>query len=251
MSTGEVTAFLETIGLEHYASALINTGFYTSVDALSSATYEELMDCNVKPVHAKLILASLKSKAPSTPALASAEQERARMTAFLSGVGLEICQEALAQAGLNTIDSLKGKSAEDLIEVGLRAVHARLIVSNLDTVSRVAETPGPSRALSAALDDEAFGSPMGSLLGRKKKRSDPQNWRFLLLIGLLLTALALGAAFAFGGGSASVPPVGKGKGKGHAHGAVGGELRAAAKGKGKGKRAVLGKRRNATAIDGP
>mgnify|MGYP002631302487 CR=1 FL=1 len=38
MSTGEVTAFLETIGLEHYASALINTGFYTSVDALSSAT---------------------------------------------------------------------------------------------------------------------------------------------------------------------------------------------------------------------
>ena len=142
--------------------------------------YEELMDCNVKPVHAKLILASLKSKAPSTPALASAEQERARMTAFLSGVGLEICQEALAQAGLNTIDSLKGalptcagssappaaayppnppggvtpfpaqtavgKSAEDLIEVGLRAVHARLIVSNLDTVSRVAETPGPSCA---------------------------------------------------------------------------------------------------------
>jgi hypothetical protein len=34
MSTGEVTAFLETIGLEHYASALINTGFYTSVTKL-------------------------------------------------------------------------------------------------------------------------------------------------------------------------------------------------------------------------
>ena len=79
----------------------------------------------------------------------------------------------------------------------------------------------------------------------------PPSHSSQLLIGLLLTALALGAAFAFGGGSASVPPVGKGKGKGHAHGAMGGELRAAAKGKGKGKRAVLGKRRNATAIDGP
>ena len=134
MSSGEkeVHAFLETIGLEHYASSLINTGFYTSLNALTSArrasslallpllcslrsrlcphssSYEELMDCNVKPVHAKLIIASLRSKAPSTPAAKSEEHERGRMASFLSGVGLEICQEALAQAGLVSLESLQG-----------------------------------------------------------------------------------------------------------------------------------------------
>ena len=104
----EVHAFLETVGLEHYSSALINTGFYTSLAALQNATYEELMDCNVKPVHAKLILASLRSKTPSTPAAKDEESERVRMTSFLSGVGLEVCQEALAQAGFTSLGSLQG-----------------------------------------------------------------------------------------------------------------------------------------------
>ena len=59
-ATSEVEAFLATLGLEQYAQTLIYNGFYTSVDALRTAAYHELLECQVKPVHARLIISNLR-----------------------------------------------------------------------------------------------------------------------------------------------------------------------------------------------
>ena len=55
VATGEkeVRDFLSDIGLNQYAESLLNTGFYVSLRVLEQATYEELLDCNVRPVHAQ------------------------------------------------------------------------------------------------------------------------------------------------------------------------------------------------------
>ena len=66
----EVTAFLGSIGLDVCVQAVVHNGFYTSMEALKGATYEELVDSGVRPVHAKLIISHL-GRAPvaafSTP----------------------------------------------------------------------------------------------------------------------------------------------------------------------------------------
>ena len=49
----EVTAFLSSIGLETCVQAVVHNGFYTSMEALRGATYEELVDSGVRPVHAR------------------------------------------------------------------------------------------------------------------------------------------------------------------------------------------------------
>ena len=41
----EVTAFLGSIGLDVCVQAVVHNGFYTSMEALKGATYEELLDC--------------------------------------------------------------------------------------------------------------------------------------------------------------------------------------------------------------
>ena len=103
----DVLAFLEELGLEHLAPTLTENGFYTSLAALSAATFDELLDCNLKPVpdalclgangarrelvhcvwpcmfpqvHAKLIMSALKSKGP-------VEKEPEKLAAFLRSVG--------------------------------------------------------------------------------------------------------------------------------------------------------------------
>ena len=43
---------------------VIHNGFYTSMEALKGATYEELVDSGVRPVHAKLIISHLGSRTP-------------------------------------------------------------------------------------------------------------------------------------------------------------------------------------------
>ena len=55
----EVTAFLGSIGLDVCVQAVVHNGFYTSMEALKGATYEELLDCGVRPMHAKLLLSNL------------------------------------------------------------------------------------------------------------------------------------------------------------------------------------------------
>ena len=54
--------FLEQLGLESCVQAVVHNGFYTSMEALRGANYEELVDLGVRPVHAKLILSNLGSK---------------------------------------------------------------------------------------------------------------------------------------------------------------------------------------------
>ena len=45
--TQEVERFLEQLGLESCVQAIIHNGFFTSMEALSGATYEELVDSGV------------------------------------------------------------------------------------------------------------------------------------------------------------------------------------------------------------
>uniref|UniRef100_A0A6V2R435 SAM domain-containing protein n=1 Tax=Emiliania huxleyi TaxID=2903 RepID=A0A6V2R435_EMIHU len=243
----EVRDFLKAQGMEEYTSALIYNGFYMSVDSLREATYEELLDCNVKPLHAKLILSSLQQSAHSAP-LSEEEQERQRLASFLSMIGCAGSEEALVAGGLGSLSRLKGRPEEDLVKAGVKPVHARLIMSSLDTVhgdgaaggGLRSETPRAGGAYSTADGDDGI-----SLLGRKRK-SDPKNWRFLLLTGMLLTALALGWLAAFGppggGAAAAAPPPAGGlqqlhKGKGGGGKGFGGLKRRGARG---------GERRNAT-----
>ena len=91
----EIHEFLQTLGLEKYADTLVHNGFYTSLYALSGATYEELVDCNVGPAHAKLILSSLRQEKAETP---GRESGASQLADFLRSVGLEQCREILVDA---------------------------------------------------------------------------------------------------------------------------------------------------------
>ena len=73
----EVEAFLASLGLEQHAHNLIYNGFYTSLDALRAADYHELLECNVRPVHARLIVSNLKG-APRRASSGSRSTRRCR-----------------------------------------------------------------------------------------------------------------------------------------------------------------------------
>ena len=91
----EVSSYLSSIGREDCFHAVVQQGFYTSMDALRGATYEELVECGVRQAHAKLIVSSLGSGA-AVSALAGvpAAAELDEVAAFLRSVGLENCQPA-------------------------------------------------------------------------------------------------------------------------------------------------------------
>ena len=91
----EVSSYLSSIGREDCFHAVVQQGFYTSMDALRGATYEELVECGVRQAHAKLIVSSLGSGAAvSALAGAPAAAEIDEVAAFLRSVGLEKCQPA-------------------------------------------------------------------------------------------------------------------------------------------------------------
>ena len=71
----EVEAFLASLGLEQHAHNLIYNGFYTSLDALRAADYHELLECNVRPVHARLIVSNLKGAPRRASSGSSGEAE--------------------------------------------------------------------------------------------------------------------------------------------------------------------------------
>ncbi len=127
----EVVAFLSSIGLEQCEQAVVQNGFYTSMAALKGATYEELLDSGVRPMHAKLILSQLGSRGASqpragaaqTPAAATADDADEVVT-FLRSVGLENCAQPLQGAGFNSLDSLSTASQSDLLEAGLKPARA-------------------------------------------------------------------------------------------------------------------------------
>lgn len=173
------------------------------MEALRGATYEELVDSGVRPVHAKLILSSLGTKSAAGPlpdGLAPSSQGSDEVLHFLRSIGLENCEAALSEAGYGSLDKLGEASMQDLLDAGLKTVHARLIASNLDSASTagIAMTPAAQRL--ASIDDEE------SLLGAPKKKRPK---RIRLICCALLALLAIGAlVHSLGGasGAAATPP---------------------------------------------
>ena len=133
-ATSEVEACLATLGLEQYAQTLIYNGFYTSVDALRTADYHELLECNVKPIHARLIISNLRSG--GTPAGSQpGSSSEAGVVSFLRSIGLDNCTQQVIEAGFTSLEALSDSSMNALLEAGLKPVHARLITSNLDSAA--------------------------------------------------------------------------------------------------------------------
>jgi len=119
-----VTAFLGKLGLEQCVQAVVHNGFYTSMEALRGATYEELVDSGVRPGHAKLILGHLSSSGgmaplgPAGDALAAAALGGAgEVASFLRSVGLETCQAALEEAGYGSMEALGRATLKELVHV--------------------------------------------------------------------------------------------------------------------------------------
>ena len=139
----EVSSYLSSIGREDCFHAVVQQGFYTSMDALRGATYEELVECGVRQAHAKLIVSSLGSGA-AVSALAgvpAAAEELDEVAAFLRSVGLENCQQTVKAAGFESLDRLAEASMQELLTAGLKPVHCRLIISNLDFCAAAAPPP--------------------------------------------------------------------------------------------------------------
>lgn len=195
-SAGDVTSFLGSIGLEQCVQAVVHNGFYTSMEALRGATYEELVDSGVRPVHAKLILSNLGVKgAPMTPlggrAGAPTDEEAGsgdEVATFLRSVGLETCLAPLTDAGYTSLDGLSRASLQELLGAGIKPVHARLIVSNLDSATSAGITLTPAAQRLASLDEETL------LGGPRKRRSSPKLY-MVVLLALLLILMASFAAF--------------------------------------------------------
>jgi len=202
---GEVTAFLTKLGLEQCVQAVVHNGFYTSMEALRGATYEELVDSGVRPGHAKLMLSELSNAGLSTaPLSVSSDPAGGEVAAFLRSVGLEACLGALEGAGYSSVDALSRATLNELVGIGLKPVHARLIVSNLDGAASLGlQAGGGTRG---SFDEE-------SLLGGTRKKQPPVR---LYAIGacLLLSLLVL---YLGSGGGAGASAGGGGGGGGHHH----------------------------------
>ena len=169
--TVELRKYLETIGCESYLETLTENGFYTTKAALASATYEELLDCNVRPVHAKLILSSLRARAAGRRCRRPTTGPEV-VANFLRSVGLEHTQDALKAAGYTSMARLGESSYEELVAANLKPVHARLIVSNLDSQSTAAAAT-PQRSMSG-VDDEVLSSRT-ALLGGGAQKPPPRS----------------------------------------------------------------------------
>ena len=60
----EVRRHLTDLGLAQCTDAVVNEGFYTSVDALRVATYAGLLECGLQAAHAQTIVTSFGGKVP-------------------------------------------------------------------------------------------------------------------------------------------------------------------------------------------
>lgn len=160
----EVESFLSDMGLESCVQAVVHNGFYTSMEALRGATYEELVDSGVRPVHAKLILSSLGSKGGQGPLPGglAPSQGADEVAHFLRSIGLENCAAELGEAGYSSLDKLGDASMQDLLNAGLKPVHARLIASNLDSASTagITMTPAAQRLASIDAEETLLGAPL-------------------------------------------------------------------------------------------
>ena len=185
----EVEAFLASLGLEQYAHSLIYNGFYTSLNALRAADYHELIECNVRPVHARLIVSNLKGAPQLAGSLASSSGE-AEVVSFLRSIGLENCTQQVLDAGFASLDVLGQCSMNSLLDAGVKPVHARLIVSNLETASSAGLTPPRPRND----EDEALAPLVPISLGAgapdvAERRRNPLKCLFIVS-GLIMLAFA-------------------------------------------------------------
>jgi hypothetical protein len=180
----EVEAFLASLGLEQHAHSLIYNGFYTSLDALRAADYHELLECNVRPVHARLIVSNLKGapRRASSSSLGEAE-----VVSFLRSIGLENCTQQVLEAGFASLDVLGQVSMNSLLDAGVKPVHARLIVSNLDSASSAGLSVAPPPRND---EDEALAPLVPVSLGdpaADQQRRNPLKC-LLIVTGLIMLA---------------------------------------------------------------
>ena len=139
----EVSSYLHSIGRDDCFHAVVHQGFYTSMDALRGATYEELVECGVRQAHAKLIVSSLGSGAAvSALAAVPAATELDEVAAFLRSVGLENCPSArsnacLGSARLRLLRLLRAQFATRQKRRGGDSLDARLVEP---AISKVADS---------------------------------------------------------------------------------------------------------------
>jgi hypothetical protein len=167
----EVRHHLTGLGLAQCTDAVVNEGFYTSVDALRVATYAGLLECGLQALHAQAIVTSFGGKAPPEmsrgpgparsaylssldvpPSCAAVSAELLSPTELSKGEaqgdGVEGAAEEVAEflrmmglgehvdpvlaAGIVSIEHLVMASTEQLTEAGLPRSDAARLVASLD-----------------------------------------------------------------------------------------------------------------------
>lgn len=103
-----------------------------------------------------------------------AEAGTEEVASFLRSVGLENCLSALTAGGFTTLEALGEAGMQELLATGIKPVHARLILSNLDSASTSGINMTPASQRVVALDEE-------SLLGGPQKRKG-QRTRWCALV---------------------------------------------------------------------
>ena len=167
----EVRHHLTGLGLAQCTDAVVNEGFYTSVDALRVATYAGLLECGLQALHAQAIVTSFGGKAPPEmsrgpgparsaylssldvpPSCAAVSAELLSPTELskgeVQGDGVEGAADEVAEflrmmglgehvdpvlaAGIVSIEHLVMASTEQLTEAGLPRSDAARLVASLD-----------------------------------------------------------------------------------------------------------------------
>ena len=178
----EVRRHLTDLGLAQCTDAVVNEGFYTSVDALRVATYAGLLECGLQAAHAQTIVTSFGGKvppemtrgpgparsaylssldvppscaavsaellSPTVPLVDGAAEEVAE---FLRMMGLGEHVDPVLAAGIVSIEHLVMASTEQLAEAGLPRSEAARLVASLDLSEEAVEaaellTPPARRA---------------------------------------------------------------------------------------------------------
>jgi len=153
-----------------------------------------------------------------TPLPAGAADSEARaeeVGTFLRSVGLENCQAALTAGGFTSLEALGEASMQELLTAGLKPVHARLIVSNLDSASSAGINMTPASQRIVSLDEESL------LGGPQKRKGHRARWYAGALLVFVLLLLFMPKSSSGGGGAPAVeaatsPPKRVGKSE-HAH----------------------------------
>ena len=167
----EVRHHLTGLGLAQCIDAVVNEGFYTSVDALRVATYAGLLECGLQAPHAQLIVTSFGGKVPPEmargpgparsaylsaldvpPQCASVSAELLSPTELPKGDGVERDAEGAAEevseflrmmglgedvgpvlaAGIVSIEHLVMSTTEQLAAAGIPRGDAARLVASLD-----------------------------------------------------------------------------------------------------------------------